>query len=790
MQQQAAGLNRNALIGVTLGALASLASAIPLTFLPWAAPAFASFFLFLAAGSLGFVGSAASILTAVGYVTFLGLDPIQLARLAALAIGWSWVRAHKPHLAGFTFVAVSWIAGILPALWIAQSLKLAFVPWQTIGLWMASDFFSSLLVGLVLLNPELWFFLTKKPLLHVPRTALLVHSLVFISLVATIGIFWSVPALALLMDGHLLLSLVVVAVGFPIGTGLLLSKKILDAEQNSRPSLLLKTPRQHSFSGLSSYHLRTRNSAETGISSRGRSIDTETRLMLSAPGASRTAVENAICAIDNLGTVAFVNRRFLKLFEVKDAVITGRKIDTVAMNPAARDAIVRHLQTTSQVGPHSSEVRLNELPENLRFVELTSAYAEDLGDSALGSSKGDIIISARDITDRRAIETQLLQAQRLASLGNFISGIGHTFNNALMLIVGKSAVARRAPTPETREAALQDIIDAAWGAAAQVTKLVKFAEGPPTLAKTHDICAVVHDHITLLQGMLSSRYPLSVKTGERLGMNCDSNLILQAITNLALNARDSYEEAGGAIDIEVSSEEIREEVSAIHTGARPGNFIRIRVRDQGVGMTADVLAHAFDPLFTTRKQTGHSGLGLSTVYAIVRAHDGFLTVESHPNKGTTASLYFPRVALEQHETQADTPTQSHQAPEPAAGARILVVDDEPSIQDLVVTMLGSLGYTASSCGTGAEALDRCNAGKFDLVLVDYSMPQLPGTELIAKLRAMNYTARTVLMTGYGHQMAGSSESARLAKPFDIETLSQTIIAALSESTTTIGDQSQ
>ena len=309
-----------------------------------------------------------------------------------------------------------------------------------------------------------------------------------------------------------------------------------------------------------------------------------------------------------------------------------------------------------------------------------------------------------------------------------------------------------------------------------------FAEGEPTLFRNTDLRELMKNRQALIREMLGDHYEVTVGgAAQSVGINCDQNLILQAVTNLVLNARDSYQGKNGEIEISIDTETIPEQVSAVHVGARPGTFARLRVKDRGMGMTPDVLAHAFDPLFTTKRSAGRSGLGLSTVFAIVRAHDGFLTVESTPEKGTSVSIYLPLVAVTTPSEAVRAEIEANRAAvqlETGKG-RILVVEDESTVRELVSQMLGLLGYEVQSCASGDEAIEEFKTRSFDLVLVDMVMPRMDGPSLIQKLREINSKTNALIMTGYGESLHnGKMREPLLSKPFDLETLAKTVKKAI------------
>ena len=297
---------------------------------------------------------------------------------------------------------------------------------------------------------------------------------------------------------------------------------------------------------------------------------------------------------------------------------------------------------------------------------------------------------------------------------------------------------------------------------------------------------VIDERLTLLRKLVGEAYEIQFEhTPTPLWVECDTNLITQILSNLVLNARDSYSGDSGNISVSLDTEEMDEAVSKFHVGARAGTFARLRIRDNGHGMSPETLSKAFDPLYTTKAASGHSGLGLSIVFALVRAHNGFLTVESYPEKGTTVSVYLPLTENTEHvaldgKSRAISSGAMNLAEDPElANSRILVVEDEPRVRELVATMLSTLGYRVTSCANGPEALERCKTDVFDLVLVDMVMPRMNGLELIAKLKESTSEAKTMMMTGCG--LTGREQgmpATVLSKPFDMTTLAKTVSKVL------------
>lgn len=314
--------------------------------------------------------------------------------------------------------------------------------------------------------------------------------------------------------------------------------------------------------------------------------------------------------------------------------------------------------------------------------------------------------------------------------------------------------------------------------------LLDFTAGGPSHMKVENIVDVLATRLELLKKIAGENYEISFKNAQpSYGVECDTNLMMQVITNLIMNSRDSYQGKPGAIEIVLDTEEMEEGVSDLHVGARPGHFARLRVKDRGCGMTPETLSKAFDPLFTTKSGSGHAGLGLSMVHAIVRAHDGFLTVESYPEKGTTVSLYFPlREVPSKEKAKIHTSNEEHPLPQASNNGhreKILVVEDEKGVRELVASMLNLLGYEVTSCCNGQEALAECEQNRFDLVLVDMIMPRMHGLDLVSKLRTADKEVKTLVMTGYGVTPETKGEHCGvIPKPFDINTLAHAVRDAL------------
>ena len=394
-----------------------------------------------------------------------------------------------------------------------------------------------------------------------------------------------------------------------------------------------------------------------------------------------------------------------------------------------------------------------------------------------------MVINIRDISDRRTVEDHLLQGQRLASLGSTVKGLAHSLNNYLTSVSGHVSFARHAEDPDARNVALAEALDSTQQAGALIRKLLEFAEDRPSSLRSVNLTELMHAQLDMISRVLGTDVNLTLNVSkDPVGAFCDPQMLTQAITNVVINAKEALEPKGTRkIEISLQPEEIHESVARMIPGGRPGQFARLTVKDSGSGMTRELLAKAFDPLFTTKHAHGHAGLGLSMVYAILRAHDGFLSIESKPGKGTSVSLYIP-IQDWQGESIGSPLSIIEDQTTSVNLESVLVVEDNPTVRDVVTQMLRTLGYSVQSCSTGIEALEICKETTFDLALVDMMMPHMNGAELVERIHSMSDKTKTLIMTGYGAKPdeLESLNTLVIPKPFDIDTLSDFIVQTLSE----------
>jgi two-component system, cell cycle sensor histidine kinase and response regulator CckA len=387
----------------------------------------------------------------------------------------------------------------------------------------------------------------------------------------------------------------------------------------------------------------------------------------------------------------------------------------------------------------------------------------------------------QDVTARVALESELRQSHKLEAIGRLAGGIAHDFNNLLTVIGGSSELLARALPPQgEQQALLLEIRDAAGRAAALTRQLLAFGRSQVLLPQVIELSAAVAHAESMLRRLIGEDVELVSRLAPDAGyVRVDPCQLDQVILNLAVNARDAMPR-GGRLTFETAAVELDAAHLALAPDLAPGAYARLTVRDDGVGMPPEVLAKAFEPFFTTKGPGQGGGLGLSTVFGIVKQSGGHVEVHSEVGRGTRFVILLPRVEAEAAGPAAE-PT-----PRQARGHEVvLLVEDEPSLRKLVVIALESEGYRVLSAADGREALEIAarHDGPIDLLASDIVMPGMSGRELAARLTASRPGLCVLFMSGYARDAVArggirAHEGVYLAKPFSLQQLAQAVRAAL------------
>jgi PAS domain S-box-containing protein len=383
-----------------------------------------------------------------------------------------------------------------------------------------------------------------------------------------------------------------------------------------------------------------------------------------------------------------------------------------------------------------------------------------------------------DITERKQLEGQLQQSRRMEAVGRLAGGIAHDFNNLLTIIKGYTELATQRPeVPSTVRADIEHIDDASERAAALVRQLLAFSRKQVLQPKNLDMNASVLGLEKLLRRLIGEDIEMKTIVAAGLGtIKADPAQVEQVLMNLVVNARDAMPK-GGRIIVETSNVDLDRAYASEHVTVKPGRYIMLAVSDTGTGMSSETAAHIFEPFFTTKGGTKGTGLGLATVYGIVKQSGGYIWVYSEPGKGATFKVYFPRV---------DEPAQRDLRAKIENGAKggtetVLLVEDDDTVRELAEVILTGQGYRVlgADCPKKAEEIALTHAKEIDLVLTDVIMPSMSGRELVKKLLAQNAKVRVLYMSGYTDNViaeGGVLEEglAFLQKPFSPRALVQKV----------------
>ena len=352
-----------------------------------------------------------------------------------------------------------------------------------------------------------------------------------------------------------------------------------------------------------------------------------------------------------------------------------------------------------------------------------------------------------DISERKDLEQQLLQAQKMEAVGRLAGGVAHDFNNLLTAIIGYGQLSlANVAVDDPTHTNIQEIIAAGERAASLTRQLLTFSRKQVLQPAIVDLNRIISETRRMLQRLIGENINIVNLTDPLLGsVKADPGQIEQVILNLAINARDAMPN-GGKLTIETHNAEVDEAYACSHPGVAPGPYVVLTVTDTGCGMNADVKSHIFEPFFTTKEAGKGTGLGLSTVYGIVKQSSGDVVVFSEPGLGTSFKIYLPRLA------DSSVPeVQSREDDSIARGSEIiLLTEDEQIVREVASHVLRELGYCVLETSGGEEALAVAGQyiGRIDLLLTDVVMPGMSGNELASRIKAIRPDTKVLFCSGY------------------------------------------
>ena len=491
------------------------------------------------------------------------------------------------------------------------------------------------------------------------------------------------------------------------------------------------------------------------------------------------SASQAIISVDRSGHIVLANSRAEEMFgytrqEMMDAAIelllpeSKRESHTRDREEYFERPRVRHMGIGLELSGRRKDGK--EFP-----VEVSLSYVQ--------ISEGVFAIAfVTDITQRKNLEGQLLHAQKMEAVGRLAGGVAHDFNNMLTVISGYSRMLLdELPLLDPLREYAEETLKAAEKASALTGQLLAFSRRQIMQPRVINVNHVLTQAEKMLRRLIGEDVELVLALEAEVGsIKADPGHVEQAIMNLAVNARDAMP-FGGHLTIETANIRLDEDYARSHMGVAPGEFVMIAVTDSGTGMDAATRARIFEPFFTTKEKGKGTGLGLATVYGIVKQTGGDIWVYSEPGRGSTFKLYFPRVDDAQTE-------QVEEFEEPEGRMEtILVVEDEKSVRDLTVKMLRRLGYDILTASSGAEAIQivESHAGTISLLLTDVVMPNMSGRQLADQITRSRPDMKVLFLSGYTEEAIvnhGVLEDGVefLPKPFTREVLGKKVREVLAK----------
>jgi PAS domain S-box-containing protein len=486
----------------------------------------------------------------------------------------------------------------------------------------------------------------------------------------------------------------------------------------------------------------------------------------------RSLVTNApygICRCDSTGQLLDVNPALLSVLGYSSPQdLVGRHLGALYADTHQWFELADHLRSATP---------LNGLIVEWKRKDGTGTVVRVSGRAVSDGDKGTAFeLFAEDVTERRALEQQLRQSQKMEAVGRLAGGIAHDFNNLLMVISGYSEflLDRLGPEPALRAPA-QEIASAAGRATSLTRQLLAFSRKQMMAPKVLDLNGIVTENLKMLTRVIGEDIDLVMVPAAGLGaVRADAGQIEQVIMNLAVNARDAMP-SGGKLTIETSNVSLDDDYARFHAPLRAGDYVMLAISDNGLGMDSETQSHIFEPFFTTKGTKG-TGLGLSTVYGIVKQSGGYIWVYSEPGRGTTFKIYLPRVA-ERGESPALVVSSAESVAAEPGTETILLVEDEANLRYLARQFLEKQGYRVIEAADGVVAMQIAVAheGVIHLLLTDVIMPGMNGRELAQRMSEIRPNTKVLYMSGYtenviGHNGTLDAGVRLLQKPFTLRDL--------------------
>ncbi len=479
------------------------------------------------------------------------------------------------------------------------------------------------------------------------------------------------------------------------------------------------------------------------------------------------------------GTIKSWNKGAEKIYGYKQDEVIGKSITILAPHGHEDEihGFLEQIKSGKSVKPVETVRRKKDgdtIPVSLRISPIIDKDGEIIGASTIVR---DISERVKEAQQRQALQEQLLQAQKMEAVGTLAGGIAHDFNNLLQVVLGYSEVLLlRKKEGESDYVDLHKIYLAGKRGSDLVKSLLTFSRKIATQYAPMDL----NQEIATVRDILFNTIPKTITinlhlSGNLASIQADKPQIAQVLMNLGLNARDAMPD-GGTLTIETVNIQLGEEYCGIHPETQPGNYVLLTVSDTGQGMDKETLSHTFEPFFTTKEPGKGTGLGLATVYGIVKHHGGYIICNSEIGHGTTFNIYLPTTQTEQF---LETPTL--ETTTPGGEETILLVEDDGVIRELCAELLNAVGYKVISAANGKEALEiyQMEKDRISLILLDLIMPVMDGWQCLAKILGIDPKAKVIIASGFIESGLAKGLQAKGAmgfvqKPFNTSQLLTTV----------------
>ena len=452
---------------------------------------------------------------------------------------------------------------------------------------------------------------------------------------------------------------------------------------------------------------------------------------------------------DTDGVYLACNTTFERFFGAKETDILGKK-DYDFVDKELADFFHIHDRKAIEAGRSTSNEEWITFADDghkaLFETTKTPMYGADGQVTGVLGIGHDITESRRAEEEKIKLETQLHQAQKMESIGSLAGGVAHDFNNKLSVILGCTYMAFTEEDQAKRQALLDEVRKAAEQSADLTRQLLTFARKQTITPKELDLNDTVTSMLKMLQRLIGENIQLAwLPAPDLWRVKADPSQIDQMLANLCVNARDAIN-GTGRITIETRNNTVDSYYCEEDPEAVPGDYVHLSVSDDGSGMDKETMARVFEPFFTTKGVGEGTGLGLATVYGIVKQNNGFINIYSEPGKGTTFTIHLPRL----EEKSQKTLTEAKTPPLPKGQETILLVEDEPAILQITSQLLGKQGYTLLTAGTPNDAMRLAHehVGEINLLITDVIMPEMNGKDLANRLQSLNPQLKCLYMSGY------------------------------------------